>query len=87
MEITRNMGKKKREKKQRARKCFVCGDFRHIIYHCRNMREEGSVQMLSNKFEVLKSRIMKRGEGSGSKAVKDRKEILRKKRAKRRVEV
>jgi len=39
--------------------------------------------MLSNKFEVLKSRVMQRGEESGKELVKDRREILRKERAKR----
>ena len=40
-----------------------------------------------NKFEVLRSRVIQREEGSGRKVGKDRKEILRKERAKRGVEV
>ena len=43
--------------------------------------------MSSNKFEMLKSRVMQRGEGSKREAVKDRREILRKERAKREIEV
>jgi len=71
----------------KERKCFVCRGFGHIAYHCRNMEEEGSVQMPSNRFEVLRSRVIQRGEGSGSEVGKNRKEILRKKRAKRVIEV
>jgi len=41
----------------------------------------------SNKFEVLKVRVMQRGEGSGKEVVKDRREILREEKAKRGVEV
>jgi len=37
----------------------------------------------SNRFEVLKVRVMQRGEGSGKEVVKDRKKILRKERTKR----
>jgi len=36
---------------------------------------------------MLKDRVMQRGEGSGREVVKDRREILRKERAKRGVEV
>jgi len=69
------------------RKCFVCRDFGHIAYHCRNMEEEESVQMPSNRFEVLKDRVIQRGKGSGSKVGKDKKEILREERVKKGVEV
>ena len=71
--------RRREENRQRAmeeRKCFVCGGFGHIVCHCRNMEEEGLVQMPSNRFEVLRSRVMQRGEGSGREEVKDRKEIL-----------
>ena len=50
------------------RKCFVCRGFGHITYNCKNVenrREEGLILMLSNKFEVLKSRVVNVGEGSG----------------------
>jgi len=40
----------------------------------------------SNRFEVLKVRVMQKGEESGKEIVKDRKEILREEKAKRRVE-
>ena len=69
------------------RKCFVCGGFGHIACHCRNIEEEGSVQIPSNKFEVLRSKVIQRGKGSGSEVGKDRKMILREERAKRGVEV
>ena len=42
--------------------------------------------MSSNRFEVLKVRVMQRGEGSGKEVAKDRKEILREEKAKRGVE-
>jgi len=51
------------------------------------MREEELIQVSSNRFEVLKVRVMQRGEGSSKEVVKDRKEILREERAKRGVEV
>jgi len=41
----------------------------------------------SNRFEVLKVRVMQRGEGSGKEVAKDRREVLREEKAKRRVEV
>jgi len=40
-----------------------------------------------NRFEVLKIRVMQRGEGSSKEIVKDRREILREEKAKRGVEV
>jgi len=40
------------------RKCFVCGGFGHITYYCKNMWEERLVQVSSNKFEVLKDRVI-----------------------------
>jgi len=69
------------------RKCFVCGGFGHIVHHCRNMEEKGSVQRPSNQFEVLRSRVIQRGEGSGSEVGKDRKMILMEERTKRGIEV
>ena len=69
------------------RKCFACGRFGYITYHCRNVEEEGPAQVPSNLFEVLRNRVMQRGEGSGSEVEKDRKVILREERAKRGVEV
>jgi len=43
--------------------------------------------MPSNRFEVLKVRVMQKEEGSGKGVTKDRKEILREERAKREVEI
>ena len=36
-----------------------------------------------NKFEILKDRVMQRGEGSGKEVVKDRREILKEERMKK----
>ena len=52
----------------------------------RNMGEEKPTSVSSNKFEVLKIRVMQRGEGSGREIMKDRREILREEKAKRGVE-
>ena len=85
------MWERKREKnRQRAieeRKCFACGRFGHIAYNCRNVEENELTQVSSNRFEVLKVRVIQRGEGSSKEVAKDRKEILREERAKRGVEV
>jgi len=68
------------------RKCFGCRGFGHMTSHCRNRGGEEPVQVSSNRFEVLKVRVMQRGEGSGKEVVKDRREILREEKAKRGVE-
>ena len=79
--------KKKEEKRRRAikeRRCFVCGIFGHMARYCRNREEKkGSTQMPLNKFEILKDRVMQRGEGSSREIVKDRKEILKEERVKK----
>ena len=90
VKIARNVGKKEEKNRQRAmeeRKCFGCGEFEHIAHHCRNLEEEESVQVPSNKFEVLKSRVMQREERSGGEVRKDRREILKEEKAKKGVEV
>ena len=79
--------KKKEERRRRAireRRCFVCGIFGHMARYCRNRGEEkrGS-SMLQNKFEVLKDRVMQKGEGSGREIVKDRRKILKEEKAKK----
>ena len=55
--------------------------------YCRNVEKEELTQVSSNRFEVLKVRVMQRGEGSSKEVEKDRKEILRKEKAKRGVKV
>ena len=57
-----------------------------MAYSCRNVGKEGPAQVPSNRFEVLKVRVMQKGEGSSKEVAKDRKEILRKERVKKRVE-
>ena len=52
----------------------------------RNMGKEEPIPVSSNRFEVLKVRVIQRGKGSGKEIVKDRKEILREEKAKRGVE-
>jgi len=78
---------KKEERRRRAireRRCFVCGIFGHMAHYCRNRGEEkrGSL-MPQNKFEMLKDRVMQRGEGSGREIGKDHREILREEREKK----
>ena len=51
------------------------------------MKEEGSAQRLLNRFEISRNRVMQRGERSGSELGKNRKEILKGEKAKRRVEI
>jgi len=68
------------------RKCFGCGGFGHMASHCRNRRGEEPMPVSSNRFEVLKVRVMQRGEGSSKEVVKDRREILREEKAKRGIE-
>ena len=59
------------------RKCFVCRGFGHITHNCGNGGEGRSIPMFSNKFEVLKSRVMNIREESGREIEKNRKTILR----------
>ena len=54
--------------------------------HCRNGEKREPVPVSSNRFEVLKVKVMQRGEGSSKEAAKDRREILREEKAKREVE-
>ena len=47
-----------RRKAMEEKKCFGCRGFGHMASHCRNRRGEELVQMSSNRFEVLKVRVM-----------------------------
>ena len=69
------------------RGCFGYGGFGHVAYYCKNMGKEKLTQVSSNRFEVLKNRVMQREEGSSKEITKDRREILREKKARRGVEV
>ena len=54
--------------------------------YCRNRGEkEGPAQVPLNKFEVLRDRVMQKGEGSSKEIVKDRREILREEREKKKI--
>ena len=85
-EIREARREENRRRAMEERKCFGCGGFGHIANHCRNMEKEEPTMVHSNKFEVLKVRVMQRGEGSGKEVVKDRREILREEKARREVE-
>ena len=81
--------RKREENRQRAmkkRKCFGCRGFGHMASHCRNGEKGKPVLVSSNRFEVLKVRVMQRGEGSSKEVAKDRRKILREEKAKRGVE-
>ena len=54
-----------------------------MAYSCRNVRKKELIPVSSNRFEVLKVRVMQKGEGSSKEVVKDRKEILREEKVKR----
>ena len=74
-----------RQKAMEERKCFECGGFGYIVSNCRNMGKEEPIPVSSNRFEVLKVRVMQKGEGSSKEIVKNRKKILREEKAKREV--
>jgi len=81
--------RRRKENRQRAieeRKCFGCGGFGHMASHCRNEGKGELVPVPSNRFEVLKVRVMQRGEESSKEVAKDRREILREEKAKRGIE-
>ena len=82
--------RKREENRQRViekRKCFECRGFGHMASNCRNVEKEEPVLVSSNRFEVLKVRVMQRGEGSSQEVTKDRKEILREEKVKRVIKV
>jgi len=84
IEIRKKKKEEKRRRVIRERRCFVCGIFGHMARYCRNREEKkGLTQMLLNRFEVLRDRVMQRGEGSGREIVKDRREILKEEKEKK----
>ena len=85
-EIREARREENRRRAMEERKCFGCGGFSHMASHCRNREGEEPMPVSSNRFEVLKVRVMQKGEGSGKGVVKDRREILRKEKAKKGVE-
>jgi len=84
IEIRKKKKEEKRRRVIRERRCFVCGIFGHMARYCRNREEKkGLTQMPLNRFEVLRDRVMQRGEGSGREIVKDRREILKEEKEKK----
>jgi len=74
-----------RKRVMMERKCFGCRGSEHIACNYRNKenrRKAKSTLMSSNKFKVLKSRVMNVGEESGREIRKDRKMILREEKLK-----
>ena len=84
------MKERRREERRqivmKVRRCFSCGGFGHMASHCRSIGKEGPTQTPSNRFEVLKNRVMQRGERSRREVGKNRREILREEKVKREVE-
>jgi len=76
-----------RKRVAQERKYFWCEEFGHIMRNCRakKVKKVATLQS-SNKFEVLASRIINRGEGSKKEVKKDRKIVLREERAKKKKE-
>ena len=85
-EIRKARREENRRRVMEERKCFGCGGFGHMASDYRNKRGEEPMLVFSNKFEVLKVRVMQKGEGSSKEVGKDRREILREEKAKRGVE-
>ena len=85
-EIREARREENRRRVMEERKYFGCGGFGHMASHCRNREGEEPMPVSSNRFEVLKVRVMQKGERSSKGIVKDRREILREEKAKRGVE-
>jgi len=68
----------------RERKCFRCGEFRHIVRNCRTKKKKETViPQSSNRFEMLTNRVTNVGEHHKREETKGRKTILRKERLKK----
>jgi len=68
--------RKREENRQRVmeeRKCFGCRGFGYMASHCRNGEKEELVLVASNRFEVLKVRVIQRGEEKAKREVRRRK--------------
>ena len=53
--------RKREENRQKAMekmKCFRYGEFGHMASNCRNVGKEEPVLVFSNRFEVLKVKVM-----------------------------
>ena len=84
IEIRKKKKEEKRKRVIRERRCFVCGIFGHMAHYYRIRKEKKrSTQIPLYKFEILRDRVMQRGEGSGREIVKDKREILKEEKAKR----
>ena len=70
-EIRERKREENRQKTMEKRKCFAYGRFSHMASHCRNMEIEKPIQVSSNRFEVLKVRMIQREEGSGKEVTKE----------------
>ena len=84
IEIRKKKKEEKRKRVIRERRCFVCGIFGHMAHYYRIRKEKKrSTQIPLYKFEILRDRVIQRGEGSGREIVKDKREILKEEKAKR----
>jgi len=61
--LTNALTKLRTELEERKEKiCFTCKKFRHLVYNCRNKKEEGKgISVPQNRFKVLSSRVMRCG--------------------------
>jgi len=61
--LTNALTKLRIELEEREEKiCFICKKFGHLVYNCRNNKEEGKgMSVPQNRFKVLSSRVMRCG--------------------------
>ena len=86
MEIREARREENRRRAMEERRCFECGGFGHMASHCRNRGVEELTLVSSNRFEVLKVRVIQKREEGGKEIVRDKREILREEKVKRGVE-